>query len=93
MLKDGVSGKEYGIAIHGNRLIAMMVFEKLGSNKLGESNFNFDDATKEETMLDHTKYYFAELRDGVETNYTNAIIPTLFKNLTKCKYLVELCRL
>jgi hypothetical protein len=31
------------------------------------------------------------LLDAVESEYPNIVIPTLFKNLTKCRRLAEIC--
>ena len=38
-------GRDFGIAIHGNRLVASMVFKKIGTARFSEPDFKFDEAT------------------------------------------------
>jgi hypothetical protein len=85
------SGRDYGIAVHGNRLIAALVFRKFGVAKFNNQGFDFDSATAQDVVSGATQSFYTKLRDQVSNNYGNAILPTLFKNLTKCKDLVTLC--
>jgi len=36
--------------------------------------------------------HYERVRDVVAAHYGNAIIPTLFKNLTKCRDIVQKCQ-
>jgi len=88
----GISGRDYGIAVHGNRLIAALTLEKLHADRFSDPNFKFDDSIDEPKVTAVTLDQFQKLKENVEQHYVNAIIPTLFKNLTKCKHLVEIAR-
>jgi hypothetical protein len=85
------SGREYGVAVHGNRLIAALVFAHLKPKQFANPQFQFDEATKDSLISEVTNTYYEKLRDALATHYPNAIVPTLFKNLTKCKHLAEVC--
>lgn len=84
-------GRGYGVAIHGNRMIAAMVFAKLDAKSFASITFPFDSAISEDIVLTQVEHYFGKLKDALEIHYKNAIIPTLFKNLTKCRHLYEVC--
>jgi len=87
-----ISGRDYGIAAHGNRLIAALALETLHAERFTDPNFRFEDSIDDPKVASVTVEHFHRLKDSVEGHYGNAIIPTLFKNLTKCKHLVELAR-
>jgi hypothetical protein len=92
LLKEiGLTGREYGVAIHGNRIIAALVFDNLNIKKYQNPQEDFEAVVAGKTISDTTKLYFARLRDAVVADYGNAIIPTLFKNQTKCRQLFEVC--
>ncbi len=86
-----LSGRDRGIAIHGNRLIASMVFHEMRSSQFKDPSFNYDATVTDEMISRETQRYFNSLRDFIELYYGNAVIPTLFKNLSKCKDLCQLC--
>jgi len=88
---SSLSGRDAGIAIHGNRLIAAMVFLKMESKKFSDFSFDYDAITTDVNVSNFTIQYFTILKDFIELKYENAIIPTLFKNLSKCKNLFQLC--
>jgi len=83
-------GRGYGVVVHGNRLIAAMVFAKLGAKRLASPDFPFD-AITEESIASDSEVFFQKLKKALETHYANAIIPTLFKNLSKCRHLYGVC--
>lgn len=87
-----ISGRDYGIAVHGNRIIAALALETLHAERFPDPNFRFEDSIDDLKVASVTVEHFHRLKDSVEGHYGNAIIPTLFKNLTKCKHLVELAR-
>jgi len=88
---SSLSGRDAGIAIHGNRLIAAMVFLKMESKKFSDFSFDYDAITADVNITNFTNQYFTILKDFIELQYENAIIPTLFKNLSKCKNLFQIC--
>jgi hypothetical protein len=93
LLKDlGVAaGRDYGVAVHGNRLIAALVFDaiKIKDYKDPEKDFAALFAGGEISKL--TRDYHARVRKVLADDYANALIPTLFKNQTKCKDVMEKC--
>jgi hypothetical protein len=95
VLKDlGVSaGRDYGVAVHGNRLIASLVFDALKIR-----DYQTDPSKELETLLagdsilKSTRDYHGRIRTILADYYGNALIPTLFKNQTKCKDIVDRCQ-
>lgn len=82
------SGREYGLLIHGNRIITMMVMTKLrlGAEAL-KPDFTMDGVDLESTVNEIVTL----LRDNLESRYPDAMMGTLFKNQTKCRSLVDSC--
>lgn len=73
------SGREYGILVHGNRMISMLIFVKLrvSSNELMDVG-----AINLQETFDQT---FSKLVEVVSQKYPDAILATLFKNKAKCE--------
>lgn len=82
--EEALSGREFGIAVHGNRLLAAMVFRSLPISRFGDPAFDLSSITNSEFVKSITRTSYQNLRQVVDVDYQNAIIPTLFKNLTKC---------
>lgn len=79
------SGRDYGVLVHGNRLIQQIVFTSLNISKLANDyNFNVNEVKFEECM---TKIV-SNLSIQIEADYSDKILGTLFKNTTICKTLV-----
>jgi len=80
------SGKEYGILVHGNRMLAFLVFRKLALHKTANEFYfdvdSIDWKTNTEAMLE-------KLILEIEGNYKDKFLATLFKNATICKELSE----
>jgi hypothetical protein len=88
----GFTGRDYGVAVHGNRIIAALVCDHLNMKQYQNPQQRaFEGLFVGNTVSDATKLYFARLRDAVTEHYGNAIIPTLFENQTKCKHLFDVC--
>lgn len=86
-----VTGRGYGVAVHGNRLISAMVFRGLNPKEFSNPDLAFEKTVSDEKILEEVEKYFGKLRGALEKHYSNAIIPTLFKNLSKCRHLYVLC--
>lgn len=84
-LKRTVDGRDYQIAVHGNRLISALIFNEFDSERLKDANFLFDTIITDEIISILVKDYFVKIKHEVELTYPNAIIQPLFKNFTKCK--------
>lgn len=80
------SGKEYGVLVHGNRMLAFLIFRKIGLHKFSNS-FDFDFNSLD--WLSDTKDILSKLMTEIETNYKDKFLATLFKNATICKAIAE----
>lgn len=81
---DGLTGRDLATVVHGNRMIAAMVFRTLATGRFGDPAFDPLATFTETQALNAVRAAYASLRSELETTYQNAIIPTLFKNLSKC---------
>jgi hypothetical protein len=86
------SGRDYGVAVHGNRMIAALVFNGLDIKHHRNPQSDFDTLLNGNAIADLTRQSYLALRDAVAERYANAMIPTLFKNLTKCRDLFAVCQ-
>jgi hypothetical protein len=86
------AGREYGVAVHGNRVLAALVFDFLKAKRFSDPAFDIKPVLDQMELEKHVWEQYQLLFGFVEKEYSNAIIPTLFKNLTKCKNLAGLCR-
>jgi len=84
-LKITAIGRDYQIAVHGNRLISALIFNSIESERLKDSTFSLDTMISDVMITGLVSRYFILIKNEVENNYSNAIIQPLFKNLTKCK--------
>ncbi|AZP43683.1 AIPR family protein [Rahnella aquatilis] len=80
------SGKEYGVLVHGNRMLAFLVFRSLTIHK-SANNFEFDINSVD--WLDYTKAALEKLITEIEANYKDKFLATLFKNASICKAISE----
>lgn len=81
------SGRQYGLLVHGNRIISLLVIRQLlsSNDKLTELTYVIDEknlTATVETIIDKVKKY-------LEDKYPDNILGTLFKNTTKCEDLIK----
>jgi hypothetical protein len=86
-LLDGLAGRDLGLKVHGNRMISAIVFRTLSPSRFGDPGFDFGSAITAEHVLAAVRNGYTKLKTELDATYPNAIIPTLFKNLTKCSNL------
>jgi hypothetical protein len=77
------------IATHGNRLIAALVFDRLPVAKFKEPDFSADSEASDQRVQELVDDTLKGLATQMALHYPNSIIPTLFKNLTKCEHLAK----
>jgi hypothetical protein len=81
------SGREKQIGVHGNRLIAYLVFQALPNEALSDPNADM------EPILDPVSSLVAEKYEGVikvvQEHYPANYLASLFKNAARCKDLVN----
>jgi hypothetical protein len=85
------SGREYGIGVHGNRMISALVFQHVNVKDYKELQADFNTLLAGDRVVEATRMFYGRLKDAVAATYGNALIPTLFKNQTKCRDLFEIC--
>ena len=92
-LRGGPSNsKRRPIATHGNRIVAALVFEALPVAEFSQPSLDIEKVGTPVIITELVDDRLERLLTHFETNYSNSIIPTLFKNQQKCDNLVKLVR-
>jgi hypothetical protein len=78
-------GRDQSLLIHGNRILSLLIFSKIMKKEYKSEIFNFDAPSLVSNMEKKVNHFFCLLKDIMDTHYENAIIPTFFKNRTKCE--------
>nr|BDD44661.1 putative abortive infection phage resistance protein [bacterium] len=82
------SGRKYGLMVHGNRILTLLVFSKMSlDSKVKTVDFTPDEESIHSTLSDLLNSVYACL----EEHYPDSLMGTLFKNASKCKDIVERC--
>lgn len=81
------SGRFYGLLIHGNRIITYIVVQKLNLALLKHADFKIEVEKLHLVTEDTIQNVFGFL----ENKYSDNMLGTLFKNVTKCRDIVENC--
>ncbi|MGB5964115.1 MAG: AIPR family protein [Sulfurimonadaceae bacterium] len=80
------SGKDYGLLIHGIRIISQLTFNSLNiTSDLSSIDFS---PNKEDIKL-HVDENISKVASQLEILYPENILGTLFKNTTKCNHVVN----
>lgn len=80
------SGKEYGILVHGNRMLALLTFSKLDINELAKrDNFTINEKHIEDAFNES----FDNLDKQITLYYQGKILGSLFKNFGICKKIYQ----
>ncbi|MET3117428.1 hypothetical protein AAKU64_001644 [Undibacterium sp. GrIS 1.8] len=77
--------REQKIVRYGNRLISGLVFQHIPKNDLNNPSAELKSIISDEKIVELTNFYSAAVVTYVQNYYENAMIPSLFKNQTKCK--------
>lgn len=85
--RDDLNGRDLAVAVHGNRVISAIVFRNISTSMFGNPTFDYDSNCEQEIILASVRSAYLTLKSELDLEYPNAIIPTLFKNLTKCSVL------
>ncbi len=79
------AGRPYGIAVHGNRIIAAKVFNTLNETFFAISHRGEAEVAEEGSQIKKiVESTFGDLKMKVNAKYATAMLPTLFKNASKC---------
>jgi AIPR protein len=77
---------------HGNRLVAALVFEALPVAQLRDPGTDLDVVASESIIQALVDRRAEVLGEQFQRHYPNSIVPTLFKNLSKCEVLARAVR-
>ena len=80
------SGRQYGLLVHGNRMIALKTINELNLKpQLQRIDFTIDDSLLEKKVED----VISRMTLYIDTTYPDSILGTLFKNSSKCSAIIE----
>jgi hypothetical protein len=80
------SGRDYGLLVHGNRMIALKTIIELNlKSQLQKIDFTVDDLILETKITD----VITRMNGFLNSNYPDSILGTLFKNSSKCTDIIE----
>lgn len=85
-LLESKSGRNYGILVHGNRMLALLTFSKLNINESAKSSHFMIDENKIEDAFNDS---LNKLDEQIETYYQGKILSSLFKNFSICKNIYQ----
>lgn len=80
-------GRERQIGVHGNRIIAHLVFARVVGDLSGISDDDF--LVKLESAGNSVSVYYSSLVDVINDEYADRYLASLFKNSTRCGELVS----
>lgn len=90
--KGDPDNRRTGIVVHGNRIICSLVFSSFEKDKFHNPDFDFETFLASTKIDSIVREYIERLTNAVERHFSNSIIPTLFKNRTKCENLLNICK-
>ncbi len=79
------AGKEYGILVHGNRMISMLIFEKIN---VASSEIQKIEDLKLEPIIEEV---VQKMMEAINKEFSDNFLATLFKNKAKCETLEQMC--
>lgn len=78
------AGREQAVLVHGNFVIAFMLVNQIGSEKIRHIDF-VNESISDEWINEHMTCYAKKLHNEIDLKYgATSVIPTLFKNPSKC---------
>jgi hypothetical protein len=77
-----------GVLVHGNRIIASLVFQQIKTEQFRDIDFPFTNSVTDQLIYPLCKDAAERLSLVSEENYPRVALATLFKNATRCKELI-----
>ena len=81
--------RESKILTYGNRLISAIIFSKLPVKRFDDPKFDFEAEVTADMVNEIATRVIYSVTNFLSRFYGNAIIPTFFKNQTKCRDVFE----
>lgn len=82
-VRSSYQGKENKIGVHGNRLIAHLVFQALGVASVRSPSSDLDEVLARVPSL--TSSVYSTLITVIESDFQENYVASLFKNATRCR--------
>jgi hypothetical protein len=84
------SGPAWGALVHGNRVLASVVFAKYGASKLSQPIRDFSASFKHADIEPLCEDAYTKMVAGINTHYTGKFLAVLFKNPKMSKHVFDL---
>ena len=81
------SGRQYGLLVHGNRIISLLAMKTMLSSK--DKMIDLTYAIDNKKLNDAVETTIDKLKKFLEDKYPDNILGTLFKNTTKCEDIIQ----
>jgi len=82
------SGKDYGVLVHGNRMIALLSMKAID---LANTGNKYEFILSEEVLVGSVVDVVAKVKKFIHEKYNDKVLGTLFKNSSICKELYHEC--
>lgn len=84
------SGPSWGVLVHGNRILASVVFAKYGPSKMSASISEYSSSLKQADIDALCEDAYGKIVDAIGTQYSGKFLAVLFKNPTNSKHVFDL---
>lgn len=84
------SGPNWGVLVHGNRILASATFSKFGITKLSQPINQFSAVLAKSGIDSICNNVYTKMATGIERQYSGKFLAVLFKNPTLSKLLFDL---
>src|ERR1700730_7889755 len=85
--KKQLAGREAMVPVHGNRILAHLVYRRLELKDLNNAQFDIEPLIK--TVANETMVVTLAACEVINNEYSDSYLASLFKNQTKCLSLVQ----
>jgi hypothetical protein len=86
------SGPAWGVLVHGNRILAAVVFAKSGETRLSQSIEVYGAAFKQSEIDSLCEEAYKKMVDRISSNFPGKFLATLFKNPSMSKDVFDFAR-
>lgn len=84
------SGPSWGALVHGNRILASVVFSKYGASKLSQPIRDYSTAFVQTDIDALCEHAYGKIVAAVNEHYAGKVLAVLFKNPTMSKHVFDL---
>jgi hypothetical protein len=84
------SGSSWGVLVHGNRVLASVVFAKYGATKLSQPIKDYATALAQADVDTRCEAAYAKMVGGINQHYAGKFLAVLFKNPKMSKHVFDI---